>query len=87
MLDDSEVTFAGYRIQHPLEPAIQVKVQTRSDNPGPVQAVDSALSTLEKELTIFDKSFRDAMKKAQPPAVAAGRGGMGGGFDDPMNLS
>ena len=38
MLEDKEVLFSGYRVQHPLEPAIQVKVQTRSENPGSVQA-------------------------------------------------
>merc|ERR1719460_3418262 len=48
LLEDTEVTFGGYRVQHPLEPSIQVKVQTRSENPGPTQAVDMALGTLQK---------------------------------------
>merc|ERR1712070_795039 len=55
LLDNQGVTFGGYRVQHPLEPAIQVKVQTRSENPGPVQAVDAALDDLLKELDKFDE--------------------------------
>lgn len=74
--------FGGYRVQHPLEPAIQVKVQTRSDNPGPVQAVDAALGTLQKELEVLDRSFRDACKKA---GRQAGAGATGDGFD-PMQM-
>ena len=54
--------FAGYRVPHPLEPAIQVKVQTRSDNPGPVQAVDSALNKLTNELTMFSGQFERSLK-------------------------
>ena len=30
LLDDPNVLFCGYRQKHPLEPAIQLKVQTRS---------------------------------------------------------
>ena len=75
-------------MQHPLEPAIQVKVQTRSDNPGPVQAVDAALGTLQKELELFDRSFREACKKAgrETGTGAAGMQSTGDGFD-PMVLS
>jgi len=43
LLEDREVTFSGYRVPHPLEPAIQVKVQTRSEDPGPVDAVRNRL--------------------------------------------
>ena len=87
LLEDTEVTFGGYRIQHPLEPAIQVKVQTKSDNPGPVQAIDQALSTLEKELDTFERRFTEALKHAGKDARGgAGGGGLGGGYDA-MDLS
>ena len=52
-------------MQHPLEPAIQVKVQTKSDNPGPVQAVDHALSTLSKELDALESRFKKELNKLQ----------------------
>ena len=59
------MTFGGYRVPHPLEPAIQVKVQTRTDNPGPVQAVDAALGDLMKELDTFSDSFQ--VRQPPPP--------------------
>ena len=38
LLEDPNVLFGGYRVPHPLEPAIQIKVQTRIDGPNPAQA-------------------------------------------------
>ena len=58
LLEDKEVLFSGYRVPHPLEPAIQVKVQTRSDNPGPVQAVHTAIDNLKSELDEFTQRFQ-----------------------------
>ena len=37
LLEDPNVLFGGYRVPHPLEPAIQIKVQTRIDGPNPAQ--------------------------------------------------
>ena len=62
LLEDKEVHFAGYRVPHPLEPAIQIKVQTRSNNPGPIDAVDSALNKLTNELTALSSSFEKSLK-------------------------
>lgn len=81
LLENPEVTFGGYRVQHPLEPAIQVKVQTKSENPGPTQAVDQALSTLEKELEVIEKRFNEALRKQ-----GAGMPSTGDSFD-PMVVS
>ena len=81
LLDDSEVTFSGYRVQHPLEPSIQVKVQTKTDNPGPVQAVDEALGSLEREFEEFERRFRNAVQKAgKEDGRGAGPALTGGGF-------
>eukprot|EP00965_Chrysotila_dentata_P195311 6176915-Pleurochrysis_carterae.AAC.3 len=52
LLEDDQVLFSGYRVPHPLEPAIQVKIQTRSQNPGPVQA-SPAVEDNNKELCNF----------------------------------
>jgi len=62
LLEDKDVLFAGYRVQHPLEPAIQIKVQTRSENPGPVKAVEDSLGLLLKELGTIEKSFRTELE-------------------------
>ena len=77
--------FGGYRVQHPLEPAIQVKVQTKTDNPGPVQAVDGALGTLEKEVEAIEKRFREAIAAVSKDAGVPSTGERG--FHDPMQLS
>ena len=38
LLEDDNVLFGGYRVPHPLEPAIQVKVQTRQEGPSPARS-------------------------------------------------
>ena len=65
LLEDKEVLFSGYRVPHPLEPAIQLKVQTRSPNPGPVQVVDSALIALNAELKTFKDRFETELRRKQ----------------------
>lgn len=50
MLDDDDVLFSGYRVPHPLEPAIQLKVQTRPDKSDPTAAVSKAIRTLMEEI-------------------------------------
>ena len=84
MLEDRDVIFSGYRVPHPLEPAIQVKVQTRSDNPGPVQAVQAALSSLSKEFDEFEKRFDEQLKTK---AVAPKPGASAGDGFEPMMMS
>jgi DNA-directed RNA polymerase II subunit RPB11 len=46
---DRHVTFAGYRIPHPLEPKLVVRVQTNGVK-TPVQAVEHALEDLRSEV-------------------------------------
>ena len=65
LLDDPNVLFCGYRQKPPLEPAIQLKVQTRSPNPGPVQVVDSALIALNAELKTFKDRFETELRRKQ----------------------
>uniref|UniRef100_A0A0D3HYD9 DNA-directed RNA polymerase RBP11-like dimerisation domain-containing protein n=1 Tax=Emiliania huxleyi (strain CCMP1516) TaxID=280463 RepID=A0A0D3HYD9_EMIH1 len=61
LLEDKEVLFSGYRVPHPLEPAIQLKVQTKSEDPGPVKAVDTAI---ERSVATLDK-IGEAFAKAK----------------------
>jgi len=67
LLDDEQIIFAGYRVPHPLEPAIQLKVQTRSENPGPIQAVHSAIDSLESELNTLKDRFTAAVRETSKP--------------------
>lgn len=81
LLEDKEVLFSGYRVQHPLEPAIQIKVQTKSENPGPVKAVEDSLGLLLKELGTIEKAFNAELKNfGGPGAKSLGPG------DDPMTI-
>jgi len=83
LLEDKEVHFAGYRVPHPLEPAIQVKVQTRSDHPSPIDAVDSALNKLTNELNMFSNNFERSLKAY---VHRTGAKAATGDADDPMRL-
>merc|ERR1719198_2604299 len=65
LLDDEQVLFSGYRVPHPLEPAIQLKVQTRSNQPGPVSAVRKSLHCLEQELDTLQGRFTVALDTLQ----------------------
>ena len=82
LLEDKEVHFAGYRVPHPLEPAIQVKIQTRTDNPGPIDACDAALIKLKTELDAFSNSFEKSLKAWQSKTGQKARGDA----DDPMRV-
>ena len=69
LLEDPNVLFGGYRVPHPLEPAIQIKVQTRIDGPNPAQAFHSSLDTLLAELNTFEERFKVAVGAAQQQAA------------------
>jgi DNA-directed RNA polymerase II subunit RPB11 len=60
---DPQVTFAGYKIPHPLEYQMLVKVQTRDASKLPVHAVKDALTQLTEEVD----SMRDQFQKAAAP--------------------
>lgn len=65
LLDDPQVIFSGYRQPHPLEPAIQLRVQTRTELPGPKESVETALDHLQRELGTFHDRFLAAVKNSQ----------------------
>ena len=62
LLQDANVLFSGYRVPHPLEPAIQLKVQTRSEKCTPAQAVLKAIGTLEEDLGALRSDFLASME-------------------------
>ena len=86
MLDDDDVLFSGYRVPHPLEPAIQVKVQTRSENPGPVKAVEDALGHLLKEMDTIESAFRKELTAHASRTGRAPTGASAGDGFDPMSI-
>jgi DNA-directed RNA polymerase II subunit RPB11 len=58
LLRDPNVIFAGYKVPHPLDPLVIVKVQTQGPVPGPLTATHNALVALGKEFTILEEKFR-----------------------------
>ena len=66
LLENEQVLFAGYRVEHPLDRHMKVRVQTVAAI-TPRDAVDYALLELEKQF----KSFQDNLKLSHGSAAAA----------------
>ena len=60
---DKEVLFAGYKLPHPLEYRMLVKVQTRGRR-TPRDVVDSALGDLAEEFIDMKAKFRVCPSRA-----------------------
>ena len=60
LLRDKDVRFAGYRMPHPLQTVLEVKVQTNGEA-TPIQAVISSLQALENEFAVLENRFASAM--------------------------
>lgn len=55
-----EVLFAGYRIPHPMEQKLTLKIQTKVDT-NPRVALMDAMRDLKNEFTELDKAFDAAV--------------------------
>mmetsp|Transcript_48833 Transcript_48833/g.71598 ORF Transcript_48833/g.71598 Transcript_48833/m.71598 type:complete len:124 (+) Transcript_48833:32-403(+) len=55
-----DVLFAGYRLPHPLETKLTLKIQTKSDTNPHVVLMD-ALRDLKNEFSDLDKAFESAV--------------------------
>ncbi|KAJ7563921.1 hypothetical protein O6H91_03G130500 [Diphasiastrum complanatum] len=61
---DRSVLFAGYKLPHPLEYKIIVKIQTTSQS-SPMQAYNLALNDLDKELEHLKRAFEAEISHKQ----------------------
>lgn len=61
---DKTVVFAGYRIPHPLEARMVVKVQTNGQK-TPVQAVEHTLEDLRSEVTSIQAQFNAEFQRVE----------------------
>lgn len=61
------VLFAGYKVPHPLEPRVQIKVQTDNSS-TPIQAVQKAAN----DLIVILSKLKDSMEKEFDTAKAMG---------------
>nr|ABK22069.1 unknown [Picea sitchensis]ABK23600.1 unknown [Picea sitchensis]ABK25590.1 unknown [Picea sitchensis]ACN40091.1 unknown [Picea sitchensis] len=61
---DPNVLFAGYKLPHPLQYKILLRIQTTSQS-SPMQAYNLAIDDLDKELDHLKRSFEDEMVRLQ----------------------
>ncbi|XP_006890815.1 PREDICTED: DNA-directed RNA polymerase II subunit RPB11-like [Elephantulus edwardii] len=64
LLKDPQVLFAGYKVPHPLEHKIIIRVQTTPDY-SPQEAFTNAITDLISELSLLEECFRVAIKDKQ----------------------
>lgn len=57
LLKDPQVLFAGYKVPHPLEHKIIIRVQTTPDY-SPQEAFTNAITDLMSELSLLEERFR-----------------------------
>ena len=74
LLKDPQVLFAGYKVPHPLEHKIIIRVQTTPDS-SPQEAFTNAITDLISELSLLEERFRvrcrcrgDGGRSLQTPA-------------------
>uniref|UniRef100_A0A6I8SHD1 Polymerase (RNA) II (DNA directed) polypeptide J, 13.3kDa n=1 Tax=Xenopus tropicalis TaxID=8364 RepID=A0A6I8SHD1_XENTR len=58
LLKDPQVLFAGYKVPHPLEHKIIIRVQTTPDY-SPQEAFTNAITDLISELSLLEERFRN----------------------------
>ncbi|CAM6088742.1 unnamed protein product [Calypogeia fissa] len=61
---DPSVLFAGYRLPHPLQYKVVIKIQTTSQS-SPMQAYNLAINDLDKELDHLKRVFEDEIAQKQ----------------------
>nr|XP_033778890.1 DNA-directed RNA polymerase II subunit RPB11-a isoform X1 [Geotrypetes seraphini] len=64
LLKDPQVLFAGYKVPHPLEHKIIIRLQTTPDY-SPQEAFTNAITDLISELSLLEERFRVAIKDKQ----------------------
>ncbi|KAJ1500219.1 hypothetical protein HMI55_003989 [Coelomomyces lativittatus] len=64
LLKDKRVLFAGYKVPHPLEHLIQVRVQT-TDKTTPTQALQTAIESIINEISSIKLHFDDEVRRSK----------------------
>ncbi|XP_025207569.1 DNA-directed RNA polymerase II subunit RPB11-like [Melanaphis sacchari] len=63
LLKDPNVLFAGYKQPHPLEHKFEIRVQTKSSEYTPRDALTNSLADLLAELSLLEERFKDAIRQ------------------------
>ncbi|CAF1151083.1 unnamed protein product [Adineta steineri] len=65
LLKDPQVIFAGYKIPHPLENKVILRVQTSGHEYSPINAMENAIKDLIFEINILEDRVRSAITNRQ----------------------
>lgn len=65
LLKDPHVIFAGYKIPHPLEHKVILRVQTTEQDYTPVHAMENAIKDLIFEMDLLEEHVRKAIANRQ----------------------
>lgn len=72
LLKDPQVLFAGYKVPHPLEHKIIIRVQTTPDY-SPQEAFTNAITDLISELSLLEERFRVSGRACRGAALGLPR--------------
>ncbi|CAG0884429.1 unnamed protein product [Darwinula stevensoni] len=61
LLKDPRVIFAGYKVPHPLEHKVILRIQTSSSEYTPQDALMNAITDLLSELSLLEERFKYAV--------------------------
>jgi len=62
LLKDPKVLFAGYKVPHPLESKIQIRIQTTPQY-SPQLALTNAITDLISEFSLLEERFKEAIRE------------------------
>jgi len=66
LLRDKDVLFAGYRMPHPLEHNIVIKIQT-TPNSNPMKALEDSINDLTAECCVLEEKFKNELQRKRNP--------------------
>lgn len=61
LLREENVLFAGYKHPHPLVNDIEIRIQTKGANPGPIDTLSTAIDDLSTESEVLMQQFKDGV--------------------------
>jgi DNA-directed RNA polymerase II subunit RPB11 len=61
--EDPTVAFAAYKIPHPLEHRLLIRVKTSSSASTPIGVYNNAIDSLSKEILSIKEQFRDSVSE------------------------
>eukprot|EP01068_Selenidium_serpulae_P013179 Selendium_serpulae@DN5938_c0_g1_i1.p1 len=65
LLRDGNVWFAGYKVPHPLENKVEIRIQTSKRSYAPQKAFHNALQTLQEEASAMLTKFQESLQSLQ----------------------